>query len=106
MNDSDFIMIEFHFVGDDTRTDYGKSLISPTGQVDSSGRKLDYHGYARRKGEKFLVHKADQQSRPDMFRIVNEVAVLEAPKQELQEPVLLKAPDTTPLVRRGRKAKV
>lgn len=105
MNDNDFVLIELHFPGDDTRSDYGKSLISPTGQVDSSGRKIDYHGYARRRGDKFLVHKEDQQARPDMFRLVTSSVVLETPKQELQEPVLLSEPDVEPK-KRGRKAKV
>lgn len=114
MSDSDLVMIEFHFPGDDTRTDYGKSLVSPTGQTDGNGRKLDYHGYARRKGDKFLVHKKDQQSRPDMFRLFSETVILEVPKQELPEPTLLPEPELFNNVveaieapkKRGRKAKV
>lgn len=91
MSDGDFVMIEFSFLGSDRRENYGAPLISPTGQM-VDGKKLDYKGYSRRKGDRFLVHVKDQQARPDMFRLVpNEIKAPEGPKVELAEPVLLVA---------------
>lgn len=91
-NDNDFVMIEFDFPGSANRDTYGKALISPTGQADPTGKKLDYRGYGRRKGDRFLVHRKDQIARPDMFRAVpNEVKVPDVPKVELAEPVLIAA---------------
>ena len=89
MSDSVFVMIEFDFPGSETRHIYGKPLISMTKQVGPDNKILDYKGYGRRKGERFLVHVADQRTRPDMFKIVQEVVLPEAPKVELAEPELI-----------------
>lgn len=109
MAEGELVLIEFHFPGDDTRGNYGKSLKSPTGQMQN-GVKLDYQGYNRRVGERFLVHRLDQQARPDMFRLV--AAEIKAPvldTKPLEEPVLLK-PEKVELAavmptKRGRKVK-
>lgn len=102
VSDNDFVMIEFDFPGSATRDSYGKALISPTGQTGPDGRKLDYRGYGRSKGDRFLVHRKDQIARPDMFRLVpNEVKLPETPKVELVEPVLIAGPP-----KRGRRVKV
>lgn len=76
LSDDKFVLIEFHFPGDDTRGTYGKMLISPSGQRDERNQPLDYQGYSRNKGDKFLVHIADQRARPDMFVIVKEEVTL------------------------------
>lgn len=92
MSDENFVMIEFDFPGSETRSTYGKSLISPTKQAGPGGKVLDYRGYARTKGDRFLVHIADQKARPDMFRIVPaEVILPETQKVELPEPQLIAA---------------
>lgn len=94
MSDSDFVLISFDFPGSDTRSSYGKSLKSFSRQTDANGRVLDYQGYARHKGDRFLVHVADQKARPDMFRIVpNEVKVPEVEIKPLEEPRPLTEPD-------------
>lgn len=89
-NDAQFVMVEFDFMGADTRDHFGKPLKSITGQHGPDGRILDYKGYSRRRGERFLVHVLDQRARPDMFRLVSDVKLPDAPKVELAEPVLIK----------------
>jgi len=80
----------------------GSSQSSASKQVGPDGKVLDYKGYGRRKGDRFLVHVKDQQTRPDMFRLVQADVVLpELSKVELAEPMLLVAEK-----RRGRPAKV
>lgn len=109
MADNEFVEIEFHFSGDDSRGNYGKGLKSPTGQT-SNGVKLDYQGYNRRAGDRFLVHIKDQQARPDMFKLVP--AEIKAPVVEtkpLDAPILLK-PEKVEMAavtptKRGRKIK-
>ncbi len=98
MSDSTLVMIEFDFAGSTTRDNFGQPLKSVTRQVGLDGKVLDYKGYARRRGERFLVHVADQRARPDMFRIVSDIKLPEAPKVELPEPTLLR--------QRGRRVKV
>lgn len=91
MADDTMVEIEFNFPGSSTRTTYGHSLTSPTKQVGLDGRVLDYKGYARKKGSRFLVHVKDQRAHPDMFKLVpSEVVLPEAVKVELPEPVLIK----------------
>lgn len=91
MPDSVFVMIEFDFPGSATRANYGKSLLSPSKQVGPDGKTLDYKGYGRQKGDRFLVHVADQRQRPDMFKLVAaEIELPEAEKVELAEPELIK----------------
>jgi glycosyltransferase involved in cell wall biosynthesis len=103
-NDADFVMIEFDFSGSAMRDNYGQKLSSPTRQTDPANpnKVLEYKGYSRRKGDRFLVHRLDQQARPDLFRLIpNEVKTPDTPKVELSEPTLL-----VPEKRRGRPAKV
>jgi hypothetical protein len=96
-------MIEFDFPGSETRQTYGKALPSPSKQIGPDGKILDYRGYGRSKGDRFLVHIKDQKIRPDMFRPVqHEVVLPEVEKVKLQEPQLL-VPEVK---RRGRPAKV
>jgi GT2 family glycosyltransferase len=108
MNDSDFVMIEFHYNGEQTRGTFGQPLLSPTGQTKPDGKsKLDYRGYSRKSGDRFLVHRLDQQARPDMFRLIpNEVVLPEVETRPLPEPKPLKEPEAVKPVRRRRKAKV
>lgn len=128
--DNNFVLIEFHFPGDESRSTYGKTLLSPSGQRDERNRPIDYQGYARNKGDKFLVHVADQRARPDMFVLVRaevvlpevEVVALPEPESitivepvsEIQPPVELIAPAEEPppvieaprpVIKRGRKSK-
>lgn len=99
MSDGVFVMIEFDFPGSDTRSNYGKALMSLSRQVGPDGKILDYKGYGRQKGDRFLVHIKDQQMRPDMFRLVQaEVALPEVEKVVLPEPELIVAKPK----RRGR----
>lgn len=103
MSDDAFVMIEFDFPGSETRQTYGKSLLSPSKQIGPDNKTLDYRGYGRQKGDRFLVHIQDQKVRPDMFRPVqHEVILPEVEKVELAEPQLL-VPEVK---RRGRPAKV
>lgn len=102
MSDDIMLLIEFDFPGSSTRQTYGRNLLSPTKTAGPDGRILDYHGYGRRKGDRFLVHKNDQRARPDMFRMVqSEIALPEVAKRELPEPSLLVTEK-----KRGRPAKV
>lgn len=102
MSDDVMLLIEFDYPGSNTRQTYGRNLYSPTKTNGPDGRMLDYHGYGRRKGERFLVHKNDQRARPDMFRLVQgEVTMPSVEKRELPEPALLVEPK-----KRGRPAKV
>jgi hypothetical protein len=107
MNDNDFVMIEFHYNGEQTRGTYGQPLLSPTGQTKPDGKsKLDYRGYSRKSGDRFLVHRLDQQARPDMFRLIpNEVVLPEVETRPLPEPKPIKEPEAVKPVRRRRKAK-
>lgn len=102
LSDTDFILIQFDFPGSNSRSSYGQPLKSPTHQVDSSRRVLDYQGYSRKKGDRFLVHIADQRARPDMFLLIPvEVNIPEVEIRPLEAP--------TPLVKvnkRGRRARV
>ena len=86
----EFVMIEFHFPGEE-RGSYGKKLNSPTGKLGPNGRILEYGGYSRRAGDKFLVHQDDQKARPDLFVLIKEQA---PPIQEepLAEPELIAPP--------------
>lgn len=94
MDDNEFVLIEFDFPGSDTRASYGKSLKSPTRQIDSKGQLLNYHGYSRRKGDRFLVHVADHKARPDMFKLApQEVKRPEIKKEPTPEPELIKEPE-------------
>lgn len=98
MSDSDWVMIEFDFPGSETRSSYGKALVSPTGQLrPGSNQKMEYAGYSRKRGDRFLVHIKDQQARPNMFKLVNEINAPEVEREPLGEPALLVAPK-----RRGR----
>lgn len=102
MNDSAMVLIEFDFPGSSTRDTFGRGLTSLTKQLGPDSKVLDYKGYGRRKGDRFLVHVQDQRTRPDMFRLVQADVVLpEQSKVELAEPVLLVSEK-----RRGRPAKV
>lgn len=98
-SDTQFVMVELDFAGSATRDNYGQPLKSVTRQVGPDGKLLDYKGYARKRGERFLVHVLDQRARPDMFKLVSDVKLPEAPKVELSEPTLL-------VKQRGRRAKV
>ena len=66
MNNNDFVMIEFAptYTG-------GRALKSPTGKRLPNGKILEYNGYSRRAGDKFLVHVDDQAAKPDMFKLVS-----------------------------------
>ncbi len=101
MNNNDWVEIEFDFPGSNTRETYGQKLGSPTRQPDPANpnRVMEYKGYDRRKGQRFLVHTKDQRARPDMFKLVSDIKLPEVPKVELAEPVLL-------VKQRGRRAKV
>lgn len=91
MSADNFILIELHFPGEENRNNFGRPLKSPTHQIGSDGRVLDYHGYSRKSGDRFLVHKLDQQARPDMFRLVpEEVKVPKVKKVELPKPKPIK----------------
>lgn len=106
MNDQDWVMIEFSFPGGDTRGSYGQKLVSPTKVPNpaNSNQIMEYKGYSRKNGDRFLVHVNDQRARPDMFRLIpNEVKAPESPKIELPEPVLLVQPEKA---KRGRPIKV
>jgi glycosyltransferase involved in cell wall biosynthesis len=100
-NDAQFVMIEFDFTGSASRDHFGQALKSVTGQRGPDNKVLDYKGYSRRRGDRFLVHVNDQRARPDMFKLVSDVKLPEAPKVELAEPVLLVEEK-----KRGRKARV
>lgn len=90
MADDTMVLIEFDFPGSNTRPAFGKALLSPTKQTGLDGRVLDYKGYSRKKGSRFLVHIKDQRARPDMFKLVpSEVILPEAVKKELPEPQLI-----------------
>ena len=103
MPDTAFVMIEFDFPGSETRQTYGKALPSPSRQIGPDKKLLDYKGYGRQKGDRFLVHIQDQRARPDMFKLVqHEVILPEVERVELPEPQLL-VPEAK---RRGRPAKV
>lgn len=102
MTDEVMVLIEFDFPGSNTRNTYGRNLYSPTKQNGPDGRVLDYHGYGRKKGDRFLVHRNDQRARPDMFRLAqSEITLPEVTKKELPEPVLL----ATEPKKRGRPAR-
>jgi len=102
MTDDVMVLAEFDFPGSSTRQTYGRNLLSPTKQSGPDGRILDYHGYGRKKGDRFLVHIKDQRARPDMFRLVqSEIALPEAAKKELLEPALIVSGK-----KRGRPARI
>ena len=103
MPDTAFVMIEFDFPGSETRQTYGKALPSPSRQIGPDKKLIDYKGYGRQKGDRFLVHIQDQRTRPDMFKLVqHEVILPEVERVELLEPQLI-VPEAK---RRGRPAKV
>lgn len=107
MDDTSFVLIEFDFPGSDKRSSYGQQLKSPTGQRDATGRILDYRGHSRRKGDRFLVHVKDQQSRSSMFKLVPaEVKAPEVVTEPLEAPKPLQvatAPKTAEAPQRGHK---
>jgi glycosyltransferase involved in cell wall biosynthesis len=109
-NDAQFVMVEFDFAGSASRDHFGQTLKSVTGQRGPDGKILDYKGYSRRRSDRFLVHVNDQRARPDMFKLVSDVKLPEAPKVELAEPVLLVEEKTKvkggEVPKRGKRAKV
>lgn len=93
MSGNDLVLIEFHFTGDDTRVTYGRPLKSQTGQKGPNGQKLDYHGHSRRVGDRFRVHRADQQANPLMFKLIpEEIKAPPTEKEILPEPKPIAAP--------------
>lgn len=94
MSDENFVKVEFDFPGSDTRSTYGRSLLSPTKQPDPfhPDKVYDYKGYSLKKGDTFLAFRADQRARPDMFKLIpDEVILPETQKVELPEPQLIAA---------------
>lgn len=94
MSDENFVKVEFDFPGSDTRSTYGRSLLSPTKQPDPfhPDKVYDYKGYSLKKGDTFLAFRADQRARPDMFKLIpDEVILPETEKKELPEPQLIAA---------------
>ena len=102
IQDSQMVEIEFDWPDNATtrRDHYAQPLKSPAYR-DAQGRPLDYKGYSRKRGDRFLVHVNDQRARPDMFKLVRDIKLPEVPKVELAEPVLLVEEK-----KRGRRAKV
>lgn len=88
VKDDDMVLIEFYPNWQGNRAIVGTVYKQP------NGRPLNY-GYGRRQGERFYVHRLDQQAQPHIFRSFTEshIEVVEQPRQELSSPEPLVPPE-------------